>query len=268
MATIKDTALCIRHWDWSETSQTVSLFTRSHGIIRGIAKGSKREKGPFSGGLELLTLGQVIAITKASSSLATITTWDLRDAYPVARRSLRAFFVGSYLMDLIHHALTDHDPHPTLFANIANACTCLATSPDAALLIGQWAVLVETGYRPEICQDVQTGEPLTPDAALTFAPRLGGVTIIPPAHLHTGQITGWRVRYQTIELLQMLDAVLIHTTRKNAKQNQSEQIPARFPPDAIARAGRLLGSYLRQVLGRDLPTMQPVFGENGLASHR
>ena len=51
MHTLKDTAICIRRWDFSETSQTVSLLTREHGILRGLAKGAKREKGTFSGEL-------------------------------------------------------------------------------------------------------------------------------------------------------------------------------------------------------------------------
>ena len=42
MPTISDYAICIRRWDFSETSQTVSLFTRESGIIRGLAKGAKR----------------------------------------------------------------------------------------------------------------------------------------------------------------------------------------------------------------------------------
>ena len=44
MPIIADTAICIRCWDFSETSQTVSLVTREHGVVRGLAKGAKREK--------------------------------------------------------------------------------------------------------------------------------------------------------------------------------------------------------------------------------
>ena len=39
MGTIHDQGVCIRHWDFSETSQTVSLFGRSLGVVRGLAKG-------------------------------------------------------------------------------------------------------------------------------------------------------------------------------------------------------------------------------------
>ncbi|QKK09566.1 MAG: DNA repair protein RecO [Planctomycetota bacterium] len=132
--TIRDDAICIRHWDWSETSQTVSLFSCEHGIVRGIAKGSKREKAPFSGGLELLTRGEVVAIVRSNGSLATITSWDLRDAYTGVRRSLRAFYVGSYLVDLLHHAVTDADPHPGLYHRMVEVFETLADRTEESLL--------------------------------------------------------------------------------------------------------------------------------------
>ena len=54
MTSTEDEAICIRHWDFSETSQTVGLFSRTHGLIRAIAKGSRRERGGFSGGVDLI----------------------------------------------------------------------------------------------------------------------------------------------------------------------------------------------------------------------
>ena len=40
----KDQAVCLRKADYSETSQVVTLFTRSHGKIPAMAKGAKRAK--------------------------------------------------------------------------------------------------------------------------------------------------------------------------------------------------------------------------------
>ena len=115
MPTISDYAICIRRWDFSETSQTVSLFTRESGIIRGLAKGAKREKGKFSGGFDLLTLGQVVAIVKPGRDLATLTEWDLQETNRHLRANLKVNKTALYIADLIHHMLTDHDPHQALF---------------------------------------------------------------------------------------------------------------------------------------------------------
>ena len=91
MAQVRDQAICIRHWDWSETSQTVSLFCREHGLIRGVAKGAKREKSTFSGGLELMTRGEVVASLKNTDTLSTLTSWNLLETFSASRGSLHGF---------------------------------------------------------------------------------------------------------------------------------------------------------------------------------
>lgn len=241
--TIRDEAICIRHWDWSETSQTVSLFSCEHGVIRGIAKGAKREKAPFSGGLELLTRGEVVAIVRSNGSLATITSWDLRDAYTGVRRSLRAFYVGSYLVDLLHHAVTDADPHPGLYHRMVEVFETLADRTEESLLGGQWAVLAETGYTPALPR-----ERVEPGTAVCFLPREG---VFLAGDASRARPDGWRVRPETLAWL----------ARFSDEGRVSEGDDA-----SVSRANRLLGSYLRYVLGDELPTMRPVFGESGLVS--
>ena len=243
--TIHDQAVCIRHWDWSETSQTVSLFTRTHGIIRGLAKGAKREKAPFSGGVELLTQGQLVAIVRSNGTLATITAWHLTHPYTGVRRSLRAFYVGSYLMDLIHHAVTDADPHPSLFTCLVEVLDCLSDHPEHALLLGQWGVLAETGYTPAL---EPANSPSHPGTIISFLPQKG--LFIQQESTSTRE--GWRVRPETVELL-------CHIAEHRA-------IPAEADTITIERASRLLGSYSRYVLARDLPSAQPVFGPEGLVT--
>jgi DNA repair protein RecO (recombination protein O) len=242
--TVIDTAICIRHWDWSETSQTVSLFARETGVVRGIAKGSRREKSPFSGGLEVLTRGEVVAIVKPGADLANITAWDLREIFPALRRSLPAFYAGMYLADLAHQAVSDRDPHPALFDALLGALRGLSPSAERrSVLTFQWRALVETGYRPEVDRDVVRGEALAPAATYAFAPRLGGFT-------RDGEVAPgplWRARAETLEQLRALD-------RGEGAGGSME---------AVERSSRLLDAYLREVLGRALPSSGPLFGEQG-----
>ncbi len=244
MPTITDNAVCIRRWDFSETSQTVSLFTREHGILRGIAKGAKREKGNFSGGLDILTRGEVVAILKPGRELATLTAWQLQEIYPALRTSLQANRVGLYMADLIHHMLIDHDPHPRLYDAFVDALGAIQHpgSIDAALLRLQWAVLEETGYKPELHRDAQTGAALPPNAATwAFSARAGGVVADEPAD------DRWRVRRETIELL-----------RRVAEGD----IPADDADgESIRRANRLLAAYFREIIGSELPAMRWAFSE-------
>ncbi|MBC7773016.1 MAG: DNA repair protein RecO, partial [Pyrinomonadaceae bacterium] len=150
MPPIMDEGVCVRQWDWSETSQTVTVLCRTLGLARGLAKGAKRATHPFSGGIELLTRGRVGVIHRPSSELAIITEWDLQETFPPLRQSLAAHHVGLYFAELVQHAVHDHDPHERLYDELLLALRHLETPRDRALALRrfQWAVLVETGYMP------------------------------------------------------------------------------------------------------------------------
>ena len=53
-----DQAVCIRTSDYSETSQVVVLLTRQGGVVRLLAKGSKRPKSSSGGRVDLFAEGQ------------------------------------------------------------------------------------------------------------------------------------------------------------------------------------------------------------------
>lgn len=253
MPTVSDDAVCIRHWDWSETSQTVSLFARRLGVLRGIAKGAKRENSRFSGGFEVLTRGAVIAIVKGGEGLATLTAWDLQETFPAVRRSLPAFYAGMYLADLVHHAVRDADPHPALYDALVDGLRALVPSQDLhrAVLRFQWAALVETGYKPELLHDVRTGAPLAPAEWFTFIPGMGGLVQADAGHSGgPGQRGGpfWRVRGATVEALRALEQA---PGRESALHTHADAASEK----TLARANRLLAFYWREVLGAEPPSM-------------
>ncbi len=243
MGTISDEAVCIRRWDFSETSQTVSLLTRRHGVLRGLAKGAKREKSTFSGGFDLLHRGNIVAIVKPGRDLATLTEWHLIAPCWAVRKSLAANRVGLYVVDLVHHMLTDADPHPGLYEALMDMLDALdadAPAINLALLRFQWTLLRECGYQPELAHDAQNGETLPAGGTLAFSPQAGGVVA------DTGGPDRWRVRRATIDALQAIVG------------GESER--KKISPAAIDRANRLLAAYLRELMGQELATMAWLTG--------
>lgn len=254
MPRFKDQAVCIRHIDWSETSQVVALFTREHGKVRGIAKGSKRTSPSsvqrFSGGIELLTRGEVVATTKTTTDLAAITEWDLQDPYRHLRTDLDAQRLAMYAADIVGALTEDQDAHPNAFDALVVFLEGIAT-PQAAdgqreLLRFQWDLLADCGFRPQLDADATTGQALGADEdGLWFDAHAGGLT----RAAHHGGFGGrvadagpWRVRKETVELLRAL----------------SSNSPDAFALDdsaSVQRANRLLCVYIRAVLDRRLPTM-------------
>ena len=263
MPRFKDQAVCIRDIDWSETSQVVALFTREHGKVRGLAKGSKRTSpgaiARFCGGIDLLTRGELVATTKPSTDLATITEWDLQDPFRHLHTDLRAHRLSMYAADFVAALTMDHDPHPKVFDGLvwflqtlgdASAKPQAANVLAAALLRFQWEVLADCGFKPELDRDVVTGQSLEAAASsmLMFDPRAGGVTVESAegvSGLGVNDAGPWRVRSETIDLLRRLPHEPLATL-------------ATADGERVRRANRLLCVYARAILDRELPTMKFV----------
>lgn len=239
MARFRDQAICVRHFDWSETSEVVVLMTERHGKVRGLAKGSKRLSPSsvqrFSGGIELLTRGEILGVVRASTELATLTEWDLQDNYAHLRRDLEAQRIGLYAADIVNAMMADEDAHPRTFVALRTLLEALAQTGGrpAALLQFQWELLSDAGFRPEIWQDVRDGQPLADQAAYTFDPRAGGLTA-------SDGMEDWRVRKQSVTLLRKV-------AEKADLAEEDEQ--------AVRRVNRLLCVYMRAILDQELPTM-------------
>jgi len=251
--TVHDEGICVRHWDWSETSQTVALLTRDHGLLRCIAKGSKREKAPFSGGVELLTRGALTAIIKPSTDLATLTSWDLTAPMPNARRAFARYAACMYCVDLIPRMVHDEDPHPAVFDALAATLDAIGGEPpcdqDAELPAWlawlQWRLLEETGSKPEVGVDVRTGEALSAGTPVGFEWDMGGLVSVGPGRAEPGVA---RIRAGTAGVLRRLD---------------SGAGPGSLgaTPDEITRAARVLAARIRSLIGQEPPALGWVFPE-------
>lgn len=111
----KDTAICIRTTDYSETSQIVTLFTRTTGKISAIAKGSKRPKSAFDGPLEVLSYGQIVFSDSSREKLATLTEFQQQPGFADLANNLFALNCCLFGAELVNSLTHDYDPHPELF---------------------------------------------------------------------------------------------------------------------------------------------------------
>lgn len=256
MAAVVDEGLCLRTWDWSETSQTALVLFRGSGMLKVLAKGAKRERGPFSGGLETLTRGEGRVYLKPTASLVTLGSWDLEERFDGARRTLFGFYGAMYIVDMVSHALTEADPHPPLFEAICaslremDAAGGGGAGGDASegvmghvmegVLGAQWATLVEGGHRPELHVSVEDGRELTPSEVYAFVPSEGAFMDGRSRAREIGQEV-WRVRRSTVQLLRGL-----------------EDGGATRDPITIWRGVRFLHAYLRWVLGVELASFETL----------
>ena len=111
----KDTAICIRAVDYSETSQIVTFFTRAAGKISAIAKGSKRPKSAFDGPIEIFSHGKIVFSDSNKEKLTTLTEFEQQPGLTGLRNNLFALNCRLFAAELISSLTHDYDPHPDLF---------------------------------------------------------------------------------------------------------------------------------------------------------
>lgn len=235
MDTQVDIAICLRQWDYSETSQTAALLSRTHGVVRVLGKGTKRADPRFSGGLEIGTLGEAVFVPKANSNLATLAGWDLRETYRRSRSDLQTYYAVMFALEVAINLLPEGEPHPVSFEALSALLGSL--QPDnwqrqtAEFL---WALLSDAGFRPSV------EEQLSPP--IVFLPAHG--KLISDQASSPGS-TKWLVLESTAEALCKLD-----------RTDSAESLDS---GDA-ERVGRFLAWYVRELIERELSTLRPLYG--------
>jgi DNA repair protein RecO (recombination protein O) len=153
----KDTAICIRTTDFSETSQILTLFTRATGKISVIAKGSKRPKSAFDGPVEVFSYGRIVFSDSTKEKLVTLTEFEQQPGFADLANNLFALNCCLFGAELVNSLTHDYDPHPKLFdsflqflQNINKIRDTLHASRDtlALLILFQLTLLREIGLMP------------------------------------------------------------------------------------------------------------------------
>ncbi|MBU0637869.1 MAG: DNA repair protein RecO [Planctomycetes bacterium] len=184
MALRNDTAVVLRHSDYSETSQIVTLFTAQTGLVRLIAKGARRgTRQRFAPGIDLLETGTVsFAPARGQAGLGTLAEWVQQDAFLGLRRAAVRLYGGMYAAELVNALTQEHDPHPTLFEALLELLRTLAADgeqsasyPATALVRFQLELLTAIGYAPRLAQCVDCGRPRPRGAAAYFCSTAGGL---------------------------------------------------------------------------------------------
>jgi DNA repair protein RecO (recombination protein O) len=108
-------ALVIRTVEVFETSLVATLFTRELGKVSVLAKGARRLKSPFQGGLDLLGVSDIVLFPKASEALDLLVESTPVERFASLRRDLADLYAGYYIAELLNELTDLHDPHPRLF---------------------------------------------------------------------------------------------------------------------------------------------------------
>lgn len=222
-------AFVLHHYDWSETSLVLDLFTREQGRLAVVAKGAKRPYSQLRAVL-LPFLRLNVGLSKPSrmneDGAAEVQT--LRGAEWVGGQTLpsgAALFSGYYLNELLLKFLPRQDPHPELFDAYADLLPQLQAGEDAqpALRAFELRLLAQCGLLPDLSVLTTNQAPLDPERPYMLSGEAG---VILPTH-DAPQLHG--------AALVQLQAALLHGSLPALRQ-------------ACERAGPALKPVLRALL--------------------
>lgn len=115
MGAFRAEAVVLKTWPVHEADQIVSLFTRSYGRIRGVAKAAAKSRRRFGGALEPMTWVAASYEERPKQDLVRLDACEviaspLSDPVDYARAAALAFYA-----EVLEEAMPDHDPHEAVF---------------------------------------------------------------------------------------------------------------------------------------------------------
>lgn len=227
----KTLALVIRTIPFGETSSVVALYCREFGKLRALAKGAWRPKSSFDGGLDLLSMSQVLVLRKSSGGLDLLTEASLESRFRVGT-SLAAVLGGLHIAELLDVLTADADPQPELF-DVAHATLRRLSdwrgdesSLAGVLLSSERAILRIVGHAPETSLCVECRGPL-PSSGRTAFGMLEGGTLCPECRRGRRAVAS-------------LSAAALAALGGHGEP----------PPEAATEARAVITSYLAHLLGR------------------
>lgn len=259
---VKDVAICLARRDYSETSQIVTAFTRENGKVSGIAKGSRRTRSKFSGGMELLSAGQLVfSPGRGNTGLFTLTEWAPLNIYQGLRGSITQLNRAYYLAELVDLFTEELDPHPEIYDLLCQALERLCSGPMwIDLLSFQVGLLRGVGLWPDLTQCTRCGKVAPPGAGAYLSSAEGGLLCRECANGVQDKIRLYRQGLHVVRgiaagststVIEPNSPLPVSPPQDNPDGPQQHPRGEDLPRTAALQAQRFLAYWIRSALNRE-----------------
>lgn len=173
---LKTDAIVLRSIRFGEADRILHLYTPGLGRIGAIAKGARRARSRFGARLEPFFQIRVV-LHEGRGDLYTVTAVDTIEAHAGLRDSAEALDAAARACDAVARLFETDEPHPEVFALLANELTLLASigataaRPENALAF-RLKLLLAAGIVPQLGSCANCGER---DHLTGFSAAAGGV---------------------------------------------------------------------------------------------
>ncbi len=168
---VLEAGFVLHHRPFRNTSQLVDCLTENHGLIRLVARGSRRPRGGQRAVLQPFVPLRLSWVSR--SDLGRLTAVEgVTHLFDLPQdRLLAGFYANELVLRLLHRG----DPNPAVFSCYSDALLELAGAPGVArtLRIFEARLLTALGYGLNLDQDVATGSALRPEQVYAYDAQQG-----------------------------------------------------------------------------------------------
>jgi DNA repair protein RecO (recombination protein O) len=163
---------------FGETSQILEVFTRDHGRVCLMSKGSRSQKSRISGTLQ--SFRPLLIGWQGRGEMPVLCEVDSAAISPPPL-SGKTLLSGVYLNELLMHLLHRHDVHQQLFELYHDTLYALVAEPaiETVLRLFEKNLLEEIGFALNLSHDADSGAEIEPDADYLYFLEHGPVRCLP-----------------------------------------------------------------------------------------
>jgi DNA repair protein RecO (recombination protein O) len=155
-------AIILRSYPLGEADRLVSFLSRSHGRMRGVAKGARRLKSRFGAALECCSYIRVWFYERETRDLVQINQCELQESFLSAFGNYEAGNTLSLLSEISEAVLPEREPLDASFRLLLSAARAIQKTGQTALPAAYfclWTMRL-SGWLPALDRCARCGESL------------------------------------------------------------------------------------------------------------
>lgn len=159
MALKKTDAIVLRSIKQGETSKILTLYTRSFGKIKVIAKGARSARSRYGGTLEPPNCISIVYYEKETRDLQFLSQADLIEPFHAIKKDLTRTGLALAVCELVGNVTPDHEANPVLFKLQLTALRSIGENRNALNVFRGFEVRLfeNLGFRPDFSACLQCG---------------------------------------------------------------------------------------------------------------
>lgn len=184
--TLQDIGINLKSMPLGESDRLMTILTRQTGLIRAVAKGSRKQSSRLGGRMELFMVNSlVLAQSPKSGSLLRISQADTVQRFSQLSRNLPRLLAAHYLAEVaLMVALADHPQEDLFLILLEHLERIEQADPEQVLPLlshGLYHLLAINGIAPQMQHCLSCGQDLQPDPQqeIAFSYDLGGAVCDP-----------------------------------------------------------------------------------------